>query len=77
MTFDDLLHLLRMRDTVTVKFFLNCGLYSCHELRLVRSTIVDFSHVDGSTTRTSITKYRDGFYGKAFKQSAVKIMEEA
>ncbi len=77
MTFDDLLHLLRVRDTVTVKFFLNYGLYSCHELRLVRNSIIDFSHVDGSTTRTSIEKYRNGFYGQAFKQNAVKIMEEA
>jgi hypothetical protein len=76
MTFDDLLHRLRIRDTVTVKFFLNYGLYSCHELRLVRSTIVDFSHVDGSTTRTSITNYRNGFYGQAFKQNAVKLLED-
>jgi hypothetical protein len=71
MTFDDLLHLLRVRDTVTVKFFLNNPLYSCHELRLVRSTIVALSHVEGSTTRTSIEKYRNGFYEQAFKQNAV------
>jgi hypothetical protein len=76
MTFDDLLHILRVRDSVTVKFFLNYGLYSCHELRLVRSTIFDFSHVDGSTTRCSVSKYRNGFYGQAFKQNAVKLLED-
>jgi hypothetical protein len=76
MTFDDLLHLLHVQDTVTVKFFLNYGLYSCHELRLVRRTLVDFSHVDGSTTRCSVAKYRNGFYGQAFKQNAVKLLED-
>jgi hypothetical protein len=75
MTFNDLLRLLHVRDTVTVKFFLNYGLYSCHELRLVRRTIVDFSHVDGRTTRCSVLKYRNGFYGQAFKQNAVKLLE--
>jgi hypothetical protein len=75
-TFDEILQRLRKGKRIELKFNLNFGLYSRHELRLDDRIIVDESYVDGSVSRSSIAEYRRSFYGKAFTKNAVQLLGE-
>ncbi len=75
-TFEEALKKLKEGKRLELKFRL-CGfLFSRHELSLENGKITDFSYVDSSTTTCSISKYKQGFYGEAFKKKAVFLEEE-
>ena len=71
--FNEVLAHLEAGKTVELRFQLNYGVFSIHELSLVDGKIEDFSHVDSSTSRYTINDYRKSFHGKAFEKGAVQI----
>jgi hypothetical protein len=74
-TFSEVLQYLKKGKTVELKFHLNFGLFSRHELCLVDGKIEDFSYVDESRSRYSIKEYKKSFHGKAFEKGAVQLDE--
>ena len=74
-TFNDVMQHLKLDKTVELKFSLNFGLYSRHELSLVDGRIEDFSYVDESRSRYTIKEYKKSFHGKAFAKGAVQLEE--
>ena len=75
-TFDGVIRKLREGKRVELKFHLNFGVYSRHELTLERGKICDKSYVDGSTSQFTIRQYSESFYGEAFRKNAVELIEE-
>lgn len=75
-TFDEVLKKLKEGKRLELKFNLCGGLFSRHELSMYNGKIEDFSYVDDSTTTSTVSQYRRGFYGKAFKQKTVSLEEE-
>jgi hypothetical protein len=55
-TFSEVLQYLKKGKTVELKFHLNFGLFSRHELCLVDGKIEDFSYVDESRSRSKNTR---------------------
>ena len=74
-TFNEVLAHLEQGKTVELKFHLNYGLFSRHELSLVDGKIEDFSYVDDSTSTYTVKQYKKSFHGKAFKKNAVDLEE--
>ena len=74
-TFNEVLAHLEQGKTVELKFNLNYGLFSRHELSLVDGRIEDFSYVEGATTVYTIKQYKKSFHGKAFEKGAVQLEE--
>ena len=74
-TFEEVFTLLKQGKTVELKFLLSFGLYSRHELALIDGKIEDFSYVDDSTSTYTIEQYKRSFHGKAFRSSAVEMLE--
>lgn len=74
-TFNEVLGHLEHGKTVELKFHLNYGLFSRHELSLVHGRIKDYSYVDGATTVYTVKQYKKSFHGKAFAKNAVEMEE--
>jgi hypothetical protein len=74
-TFNEVLTHLEQGKTVELKFHLNYGLYSRHELSLANGKIEDFSYVDDSTSTYTVKQYKRSFHGNAFKKNAVDLEE--
>ena len=74
-SFNEVLAYLEQGKTVEVKFNINYGLFSRHELSLVDGKIEDYSYVYGATTVYTIKQYKKSFHGKAFEKGAVQLDE--
>ena len=74
-TFNEVLAHLEQGKAVELRFHLNYGLFSRHELSLVDSKIEDFSYVDDSTSTYTIKEYKNSFHGKAFQRGTVQLEE--
>ena len=75
-TFEQVLEKLRQGKRLELKFILNGGLYSRHQILLEDGRLIDESFVDGSITKSTISNYKKSFYGKAFHKNAVELLEE-
>lgn len=79
LTWDEAAQKLHNGKTLEIAISLgkNGGIFARHTLHLnKRGFIVDHSSVDNSTNSSSVPDYRSGFYGKAFKKNAVRLIEE-
>lgn len=75
-TFKEVIQKLKTGKQLLLKFNLCGGLFSQHELTFHRGLIHDHSFVDDSDTRYTVKQYHKSFYGKAFTQKAVQLLEE-
>ncbi len=74
-TFNEVLAHLEKGKAVELKFSINYGLFSRHELSFVDGRIEDYSYVDGATTIYTIKQYKKSFHGRAFEKGAVQLEE--